>query len=54
MPTTVATGYTSKNPKAFKFATGWHEKSDMDKAYLAKTSKRMKKWADKPVAKPRG
>ena len=46
-PTAISTGYMGKSPGAFKFAKGWHEKSDMAKAYLAKASKRMKKWADK-------
>ena len=46
-PTVVAIGYTSKSPGAFKFAKGWHEKTDMAKAYLAKAARRMKKWTDK-------
>ncbi|KAF7807858.1 Transposon Ty3-I Gag-Pol polyprotein [Senna tora] len=45
-PHTLAVGYTGPSPAAFKFAKGWHEKSDMARAYLAKSSKRMKKWAD--------
>ncbi|KAF7807841.1 Transposon Tf2-2 polyprotein [Senna tora] len=45
-PHTLAVGYTSPSPAAFKFAKGWHEKSDMARAYLAKASKRMKKSAD--------
>ncbi|XP_057508584.1 uncharacterized protein LOC130791472 [Actinidia eriantha] len=46
-PTAVATGYTGTSPGAFKFAKGWHEKTDMAKADLAKAAKRMKKWTDK-------
>ncbi|KAF7828548.1 Transposon Ty3-I Gag-Pol polyprotein [Senna tora] len=45
-PHTLAVGYTGPSPAAFKFAKGWHEKSDMARAYLAKATKRMKKWAD--------
>ena len=43
---TLAIGYKGPSPSAFKFAKGWHEKSDMARAYLAKAAKRMKKWAD--------
>ncbi|KAF7821658.1 Transposon Ty3-I Gag-Pol polyprotein [Senna tora] len=45
-PHTLAVGYTGPNPAAIKFAKGWHEKSDMARVYLAKATKRMKKWAD--------
>ncbi|KAF7807946.1 Transposon Tf2-2 polyprotein [Senna tora] len=45
-PHTLAVGYTGPSPAAFKFAKGWHEKSDMARAYLAKATKKMKKWAD--------
>ncbi|CAL1372707.1 unnamed protein product [Linum trigynum] len=46
-PTTVATGYRGNSPAAYKFAKGWHEKMEMAKSYLARASKKMKKWADK-------
>ena len=45
-PHTLAVGYQGPSPAAFKFAKGWHEKSDLAKAYLAKAAKKMKKWAD--------
>ncbi|KAF7807517.1 transcription factor Pur-alpha 1 [Senna tora] len=44
-PHTLAVGYTGPSLAAFKFAKGWHEKSDMARAYLAKATKRMKKWS---------
>ncbi|CAL1353301.1 unnamed protein product [Linum trigynum] len=46
-PTTVATGYRGNSPAAYKFAKGWHEKMEMAKSYLARATKKMKKWADK-------
>ncbi|KAF7821490.1 Transposon Ty3-I Gag-Pol polyprotein [Senna tora] len=45
-PHTLAVGYTGPSPTAFKFAKGWHENSDMPRAYLAKARERLKKWAD--------
>ncbi|KAH7663384.1 Ribonuclease H protein [Dioscorea alata] len=45
-PHTLEGGYKGPSPAAFKFAKGWQEKADMARAYLAKASKKMKKWAD--------
>lgn len=44
-PHTVATGYRGKSPAAYRFAKDWQEQTDIAKAYLDKTAKRMKKWA---------
>ncbi|VFQ66115.1 unnamed protein product [Cuscuta campestris] len=45
-PHTLAIGYKGPSPSAFKFAKGWHEQTDIARAYLPKAAKKMKRWAD--------
>lgn len=46
-PQNLMITYTGKNPTAFKFGKGWQEQADIAQSYLDKTTKRMKKWANK-------
>ncbi|CAL1398836.1 unnamed protein product [Linum trigynum] len=43
----MTTGYKGNNPSAYKFAQSWHEKMKMTKSYLARATRKMKKWTDK-------
>ena len=45
-PHTLTSGYKGPCLAAFKFAKGWHEKTDLAKTYLAKTAKKRKKLFD--------
>ncbi|XP_057985416.1 uncharacterized protein LOC131170384 [Hevea brasiliensis] len=45
-PYTVAIPYKGPNPTAFRFAKEWKEKVELAKAFLARASRKMKKWAD--------
>ena len=38
--------YSGKNPQAFNFTKEWKKNTRIARAYLEKTSRRMKKWAD--------
>jgi len=43
----LATGYKGPSPSAYEFAKDWNNQVGVARAYLEKTSKKMKKWADK-------
>lgn len=46
-PQNLMITYMGKNPTAFKFRRGRQEQADIARSYLDKTTKRMKKWANK-------
>ncbi|TYK01231.1 reverse transcriptase [Cucumis melo var. makuwa] len=47
LPHLVDHPFVGKNPQALNFTKEWKQTNDIARAYLEKTSKLMKKWADK-------
>ncbi|TYK01760.1 reverse transcriptase [Cucumis melo var. makuwa] len=47
LPHLIDHPFAGKNPQALNFTKEWKQTNDIARAYLEKTSKRMKKWADK-------
>ncbi|KAH9697534.1 Endonuclease [Citrus sinensis] len=45
-PNAIASTYGGKRPAAHKLAREWHEEADITRAYLDKTTRKIKKWAD--------
>ncbi|PON44351.1 Ribonuclease H-like domain containing protein, partial [Parasponia andersonii] len=42
-PYALSISYSGKSPATFKFVKAWHEQAELARAYLNKTSKKMKK-----------